>query len=89
LGRIIDSLQGNMSSQHTRTMDLDRRKRRRMALRRRRRREDRLPISASLLLDEKMREDVGIVSEDLWADLFPSGWYPFTLLIAKTNVPCQ
>ncbi|KLU87695.1 peroxisomal biogenesis factor 6 [Magnaporthiopsis poae ATCC 64411] len=39
--------------------------------RRRRRREDKLPISARLALDDHLRSDVGILSEDLFADLFP------------------
>ncbi|KAF1986093.1 AAA-domain-containing protein [Aulographum hederae CBS 113979] len=39
--------------------------------RRRRRRSDRPAISAHLLLDERMKDDVGILSEDLFADLFP------------------
>ena len=40
--------------------------------RRRRRRQDRPAISAHLLLDDRMKEDVGILSEDLFTDLFPS-----------------
>lgn len=39
--------------------------------RRRRRRQDKLPISARLALDDHVRRDVGILSEDLFADLFP------------------
>jgi hypothetical protein len=39
--------------------------------RRRKRRHDRIPISAHLLLDERLKEDVGVLSEDLFADLFP------------------
>jgi peroxin-6 len=39
--------------------------------RRRRRRADRPPVSAHLLLDERMKDGVGIVSEDLLQDLFP------------------
>ncbi|KAI9788807.1 MAG: peroxisomal assembly protein [Candelina submexicana] len=38
---------------------------------RRRRGQDRPPISARLLLDEGLKGDVGIVSEDLFAELFP------------------
>lgn len=30
-----------------------------------------MPISAYLLLDERLKDDVGILSEDLFADLFP------------------
>jgi peroxin-6 len=40
--------------------------------RRRRRRLDRPPISAHLLLDERMKDSVGILSEDLVHDLFPA-----------------
>jgi peroxin-6 len=40
--------------------------------RRRRRRQDRPAISARLLLDERMKGDVGVLSEDLFADLFPA-----------------
>jgi hypothetical protein len=47
-------------------MDLARRRRRR------RRRQDRPPVSAHLLFDERMKEDVGLVSEDLYAELFPA-----------------
>lgn len=39
--------------------------------RRRRRRLNRPPISAHLVLDERMKQDVGILSEDLFKDLFP------------------
>ncbi|KAH8840895.1 peroxisomal assembly protein [Pyricularia oryzae] len=39
--------------------------------RRRRRRQDKLPISGRLALDDHVRRDVGILSEDLFADLFP------------------
>ncbi|QDS73043.1 hypothetical protein FKW77_009367 [Venturia effusa] len=39
--------------------------------RRRRRQADRPPVSAHLLLDERMKDGVGIVSEDLLQDLFP------------------
>ncbi|KAF2498943.1 peroxisomal biogenesis factor 6 [Lophium mytilinum] len=38
---------------------------------RRRRRPDRPAISARLLLDERMKGEVGVLSEDLFADLFP------------------
>lgn len=40
--------------------------------RRRRRRLDRPPISARLLLDDRMKGEVGILSEDLFNDLFPA-----------------
>jgi len=39
--------------------------------RRRRRRFDRPAISARLLLDERMKGEVGVLSEDLFSDLFP------------------
>ncbi|KAF2187030.1 AAA-domain-containing protein [Zopfia rhizophila CBS 207.26] len=39
--------------------------------RRRRRRLDRPAISARLLLDDRMKGEVGVLSEDLFADLFP------------------
>jgi len=39
--------------------------------RRRRRRQDKPAISARLVLDDHVKSDVGILSEDLFADLFP------------------
>jgi peroxin-6 len=39
--------------------------------RRRRRRLDRPAISARLLLDERIKGEVGLLSEDLFNDLFP------------------
>ncbi|KAI8632313.1 peroxisomal biogenesis factor 6 [Xylariaceae sp. FL1651] len=39
--------------------------------RRRRRRQDKPPISARLVLDDHVKGDVGILSDDLFADLFP------------------
>lgn len=39
---------------------------------RKRRRQDRSAISARLVLDDHVKGDVGILSEDLFADLFPS-----------------
>lgn len=39
--------------------------------RKRRRRQDRPPIAARLVLDDHVKGDVGIVSQDLFADLFP------------------
>ncbi|CAK7265553.1 peroxisomal assembly protein [Sporothrix epigloea] len=39
--------------------------------RRRRRRLDKPPVNARLVLDDHVRGDVGILSEDLFADLFP------------------
>jgi hypothetical protein len=38
---------------------------------RRRRRPDRPAISAGLLLDEQLKGDIGVLSEDLWVELFP------------------
>lgn len=40
--------------------------------RRRRRRLDRPPISARLLLDDRIKGEVGALSEDLFNDLFPA-----------------
>lgn len=45
-------------------MDLAKRRRRR------RRQQDRLPVSASLLLDARMDSDVGLLSHDLYHDIF-------------------
>jgi hypothetical protein len=39
---------------------------------RKRRRPDKPSISARLVLDDHVKGDVGIISEDLFADLFPS-----------------
>ena len=39
--------------------------------RRRRRKQDKPPISAHLLLDDRLNGEIGILSEDLFADLFP------------------
>lgn len=39
--------------------------------RKRRRRQDKPGITSRLVLDDHVRGDVGIVSEDLFADLFP------------------
>lgn len=41
--------------------------------RRRRRRLDRPAISARLLVDERLRGEVGVLSEDLYEDLFGKG----------------
>lgn len=38
---------------------------------RRRRRQDKPPVSARLVLDDHVKSDVGILSEDLFAELFP------------------
>ncbi|TGJ79891.1 hypothetical protein E0Z10_g8872 [Xylaria hypoxylon] len=45
--------------------------RKRAGTRRRRRRQDKPPISARLVLDDHVKGDVGILSDDLFADLFP------------------
>lgn len=39
--------------------------------RRRRRRQDKPSIAARLILDDHVKGDVGILSDDLFADLFP------------------
>ncbi|KAI1431082.1 peroxisomal biogenesis factor 6 [Xylaria sp. CBS 124048] len=52
----------------SRTQDTRRKQTR---LRTRRRRHDKPPISARLVLDDHVRGDVGILSDDLFADLFP------------------
>ena len=41
--------------------------------RRRRRRQDKPPVSARLVLDDQIKSDVGILSEDLFRELFPRG----------------
>ncbi|KAF2786353.1 AAA-domain-containing protein [Melanomma pulvis-pyrius CBS 109.77] len=68
--------------------------------RRRRRRLDRPAISARLLLDDGMTGEVGVLSEDLFADLFPGDrdaasvhhvaiipWLPTAVVAAAQNVP--
>lgn len=40
--------------------------------RKRRRRQDKAAISARLVLDDHVKGDVGILSEDLFADLLPA-----------------
>lgn len=39
---------------------------------RKRRRQDKAAVSARLVLDDHVKGDVGILSEDLFADLFPA-----------------
>jgi peroxin-6 len=39
--------------------------------RKRRRRQDKPPIDARIVLDDHIKGDVGIISEDLFRDLFP------------------
>ncbi|KAK0656647.1 hypothetical protein B0T16DRAFT_441546 [Cercophora newfieldiana] len=56
----------------------------------RRRRQDKSAITARLVLDEHVKTDVGIISEDLFADLFPhlqQSWSPpyFSDLLAATH----
>jgi peroxin-6 len=45
--------------------------RRKIKRRNRRRRQDKPAIAARLVLDDHVKSDVGILSEDLFADLFP------------------
>lgn len=51
-----------------RYLDQPRRRRRRAG---RRRLRNRAPISARLMLDQSLRGDVGVLSDDLVTDLFP------------------
>jgi peroxin-6 len=44
---------------------------RKIKRRNRRRRQDKPAIAARLVLDDHVKSDVGILSEDLFADLFP------------------
>jgi hypothetical protein len=49
----------------------------------RRRRQDKPALTARLVLDDHIKTDVGIVSEDLFAELFPhlrDGWFPARVL---------
>ncbi len=41
--------------------------------RRRRRRQDKPPVSARLVLDDQIRGDEGLISDDLFRELFPYG----------------
>jgi peroxin-6 len=50
--------------------------------RRRRRRDDKPAISARLLVDERVKGEVGVLSEDLFDDLFP-GFKPLGMLAAS------
>jgi hypothetical protein len=48
----------------------------------RRRRQDKSAITARLVLDEHVKTDVGIISGDLFVDLFPHlqhSWFPLSL----------
>ncbi|KAI1423938.1 peroxisomal biogenesis factor 6 [Xylaria sp. FL1777] len=60
----------NRASSPTPSRGLDH-QRKRAGTRRRRRRQDKPPISARLVLDDHVKGDVGILSDDLFADLFP------------------
>ena len=51
---------------------LDRRRRRR------RRRQDKPPVAARLVLDDKIKGDVGVLSDGLFRELFPFGMPPRT-----------
>lgn len=56
--------------------------------RKRRRRQDKPAIAARLVLDDHVKGDVGILSEDLFADLFPHlrhGKSLYTLLVPNYN----
>ncbi|KAK4453325.1 hypothetical protein QBC34DRAFT_395299 [Podospora aff. communis PSN243] len=53
----------------------------------RRRRQDKSAITARLVLDEHVKTDVGIISEDLFADLFPALQHTGDAEDDKTNVP--
>jgi peroxin-6 len=54
--------------------------------RRRRRRLDRPPISARLLLDDRVKGEVGVLSEDLFNDLFPASRSKSTGMYKKVSV---
>ena len=49
---------------------------------RKRRRQDKSSITARLVLDDHVKGDVGILSEDLFADLFPAQAYGEYFLLA-------
>ena len=61
-------------------MDLKRKRRSRLQ-------PDRLAVSASLLLDERMKESVGLVSEDLFESLFATntGMFGFRQSVPDMN----
>ena len=48
---------------------------------RKRRRHDKPAISARLVLDDHVKGDIGILSEDLFADLFPAIAQGLTLVL--------
>jgi peroxin-6 len=54
---------------------------------RKRRRQDKSSITARLVLDDHVKGDVGILSEDLYADLFP-GANQGTFIISGILEPC-
>ena len=62
----------------------DRRGRRRN----RRRRQDKPPVSARLVLDDQIRGDVGVVSEDLFNELFPHGDSPIGTYTLAAKLAC-
>lgn len=53
---------------------------------RKRRRQDKSAISARLVLDDHVKGDVGILSEDLFADLFPALAQGLTYISTKVSV---
>ena len=54
---------------------------------RKRRRQDKSPITARLVLDDHVKGDVGILSEDLFADLFPAQAHgEFALLVLRVII---
>lgn len=60
----------------------------------RRRRQDKPALSARLVLDDHVKTDVGIVSEDLFAELFPhlqDGSWPLPLhpSLALSSLPSR
>jgi hypothetical protein len=57
--------------------------------RRRRRRVDRPAISARLLIDERLKGEAGILSEDLFGDLFPACAADTGVYLAKAALLLQ
>ena len=60
LGRLIESMAESADIPHHRKR------------KRRRRRQDKPAIGARLVLDDHVKGDIGILSEDLFAELFPA-----------------
>jgi peroxin-6 len=52
---------------------------------RKRRRQDKSSITARLVLDDHVKGDVGILSEDLFADLFPAKANGKQMLLGKNE----